>query len=439
MKFRRDQTIYGQDELDPFGVRASMVGQPPISRQQLSENILGFVPGVNAARAFGFRPSYESQNSFFPSGIERGPNLKDMISSQQYGDALATTIGAVADALLVGGPLMKGVNYAAKSFDSVMLPPGARMASPEFGGIRAFHGSPYDFDKFDTTKIGTGEGAQAYGHGLYFAENERVADSYRLAGQPTFQNGAVNKIVSDAMDKARAAGVDGQSVKPWAIKYLNDMAQKTPIEGGARQQVFDAINNFDYVKPGAPTGRMFEVNINADPQNFLDWDKPLREQPQSIKDIYNARVSPKLRTRDIGGGLTDVIHPEGGSLGVYNKDTLTNVLTNPADFVPTKGKDFYASLSYNMEPVGYDKTGAPLFDAMAALNRRDPINASEKLNKAGIPGIKYLDQGSRDAGQGSRNYVVFSPEIVEIIKKYGLAGIIGGGGTTGVLSDETQY
>jgi hypothetical protein len=135
MKFRRDQTIYGQDELDPFGVRASMVGQPPISRQQLSENILGFVPGVNAARAFGFRPSYESQNSFFPSGIERGPNLKDMISSQQYGDALATTIGAVADALLVGGPLMKGVNYAAKSFDSVMLPPGARMASPEFGGI----------------------------------------------------------------------------------------------------------------------------------------------------------------------------------------------------------------------------------------------------------------------------------------------------------------
>ena len=42
-------------------------------------------------------------------------------------------------------------------------------------GIRAYHGSPYDFDRFDMSKIGTGEGAQAYGHGLYFAENPAVA------------------------------------------------------------------------------------------------------------------------------------------------------------------------------------------------------------------------------------------------------------------------
>src|SRR3990167_5273654 len=46
-------------------------------------------------------------------------------------------------------------------------------------GIRAYHGSPHDFDKFDMSRIGTGEGAQAYGHGLYFAENPRVAKQYR--------------------------------------------------------------------------------------------------------------------------------------------------------------------------------------------------------------------------------------------------------------------
>lgn len=49
-------------------------------------------------------------------------------------------------------------------------------------GIRAYHGSPHDFDRFDMSKIGTGEGAQAYGHGLYFAENEGVAKSYKQAG-----------------------------------------------------------------------------------------------------------------------------------------------------------------------------------------------------------------------------------------------------------------
>ena len=45
--------------------------------------------------------------------------------------------------------------------------------------ITAYHGSPHDFDRFDLSKIGTGEGAQAYGHGLYFAENEGVAKGYR--------------------------------------------------------------------------------------------------------------------------------------------------------------------------------------------------------------------------------------------------------------------
>jgi len=40
-------------------------------------------------------------------------------------------------------------------------------------GIKAYHGSPHDFDKFSMQKIGTGEGAQAYGHGLYFAENPK--------------------------------------------------------------------------------------------------------------------------------------------------------------------------------------------------------------------------------------------------------------------------
>ena len=42
-----------------------------------------------------------------------------------------------------------------------------------------WHGSPHKFDKFDSSKIGTGEGAQAYGHGLYLAETPAVADGYR--------------------------------------------------------------------------------------------------------------------------------------------------------------------------------------------------------------------------------------------------------------------
>jgi len=45
--------------------------------------------------------------------------------------------------------------------------------------VTAWHGSPFNFDKFDLTKLGTGEGAQAYGHGMYFAGSQKVADWYK--------------------------------------------------------------------------------------------------------------------------------------------------------------------------------------------------------------------------------------------------------------------
>jgi hypothetical protein len=51
----------------------------------------------------------------------------------------------------------------------------------------------------------------------------------------------------------------------------------------------------------------------------------------------------------------------------------------------------------------------------------------ETMRDAGIPGIKYYDAGSRGAGEGTRNYVVFDDRLITILKKYGLgAGIAGG-------------
>ena len=55
--------------------------------------------------------------------------------------------------------------------------------------------------------------------------------------------------------------------------------------------------------------------------------------------------------------------------------------------------------------------------------------------QAGIPGIRYLDQGSRGgAGQGTSNYVVFDPKIIDILRKYAVPGLITGGGAAGVAN-----
>ena len=43
---------------------------------------------------------------------------------------------------------------------------------------KAWHGSPHDFDRFDLGAIGTGEGAQVHGWGLYFAANREMSEGY---------------------------------------------------------------------------------------------------------------------------------------------------------------------------------------------------------------------------------------------------------------------
>jgi hypothetical protein len=53
----------------------------------------------------------------------------------------------------------------------------------------------------------------------------------------------------------------------------------------------------------------------------------------------------------------------------------------------------------------------------------EAAQSTQALREAGIPGIKYLDQGSRGKGDGTRNYVVFDDKLIDIMKKYGIAGI----------------
>lgn len=77
-------------------------------------------------------------------------------------------------------------------------------------------------------------------------------------------------------------------------------------------------------------------------------------------------------------------------------------------------------------------TGKGILEALSdspmfgATYDKATANVSSKLNEAGIPGIRYLDQGSRGAGNGTSNYVVFDPKRIEILRKYGLLGPVAG-------------
>lgn len=170
-------------------------------------------------------------------------------------------------------------------------------------GATVFHGSPHRFNKFDMSKIGTGEGAQAYGHGLYFSENRAVADEYarKLSSRNSFA---------------------GQ-----------------PIDQGVR----------------------YKVDLPDDQiANMLDWDKPLSQQPESVRKALKGAWKPTSMMRAIG-------------------------------YEPTAGDLLQEIAKKN----GWDRNGSE----MTAF-----------LKSSGIPGIKYLDAGSRAGGKGTRNYVVFDDQ-----------------------------
>jgi len=240
-------------------------------------------------------------------------------------------------------------------------------------GITAYHGSPHDFDKFSTSAIGTGEGAQAYGHGLYFAENEGVARDYQNKLAPLPQVSSNEEM--QAAKSLRQSGGD----RDVAIDDLLYQAHRLAgIEGPEAKNLADSYRkSADLLKGGweaPPTGRMYQVSINADPEHFLDWDKPLSEQSQHVQD-----------------SLADIIR--------LNK-------------VPRKNN------------VGEETTGGQLMNYLEQYykNKSDP---SADLKDFGIPGIKYLDQGSRAGGEGTHNYVVFDDSLISILKKYGLVGLLG--------------
>jgi hypothetical protein len=280
---------------------------------------------------------------------------------------------------------------ATSAFDAKVADIIGAASQPQ--GIRAYHGSPHDFDKFDLSKIGTGEGAQAYGHGLYFAESEGVAKNYRdVLGQKLYNGSKFNpddpaSIVGHHMNMAIQDGFVGDEAKEIARHTISRKSFNNPKYAKAL-----AMLDGGQIPTSANTGRMYEVRINAHPDQFLDWDKPLSQQSEKVRELLGDQY--KLM-RDDGHSYRH------GLAMPYNEAVATAKRWGwPETSVVPAGPDVRVG-----DLIGTDGNKT----------------LADRLRDAGIPGIKYLDQGSRTSGEGSRNFVVFDDKIIDIVKKYGIA------------------
>jgi GNAT superfamily N-acetyltransferase len=285
--------------------------------------------------------------------------------------------------------------------------------------VNVFHGTPHKFapepgfpyGRPRLDKMGTGEGAQAYGPGFYSAESKGVATDYRnvLSPPPSVRVGG------DAMTSSQFANtLSGKAASKYPDMPVEEIERQS---GNAARMIFnraEELKNIDgndnvlmrafldsqskrddslskilrvardempVAKWSEETGTLYKLDIpDADAAKTLDWDAPLEKQPKPIRDAYSKAM------------LGDEVF----------KDPILKELF--ADGVPNQ----HLGLLEN-------SSGAQAFNTLAGKLGSQQA-AADALREAGIPGVKYLDQGSRGAGEGSRNYAIWDQDVLDRTK-----------------------
>ena len=258
---------------------------------------------------------------------------------------------------------------------------------------RAYAGSRVDYDKPSLEAIGSGEGNQAHGWGLYYALDKDVAEKYRKSftnynikeqykgkevvdwyNEDTITFAALRKIIDNNMDKEEALRnqelIIDKSSDTSAVYYDEDIL----AEQKAILQRIEEINVDDIVIE-KPKGQVHEVEIPENPY-LLDEQLEFNEQSEYVKE--------KLR---------ELLHDNIFSEYVEEGQTLD-------DFVEKEITDW---------ELGF--TGGNIYDRLSNLLGSDQ-SASSFLERYGIKGITY------DGRQDGRAFVIFNPDDVEVIQKF---------------------
>lgn len=175
----------------------------------------------------------------------------------------------------------------------------------------------------------------------------------------------------------------------------------------------EITSNIPYPREFVNTkGKLYEVELKPQEDEYLLWDKPLSEQSEKVlaalKKLDYVVVSDTTdsQVQIDGQWYARRIFKDGESLSIGDY---------PHGYT---GEQFYAALTKSMakpEPKPSWTSISIDTDGRAWSGQRA---ASKYLHSLGIKGIKYLDGTSRSKGEGSYSYILFSEDDIEIKAKY---------------------
>lgn len=354
-------TLNGKDALPKNPLVFSDYNNYEIFMQQLMYKVAGY----KRASEFGKLNPNEIIHAVKPDvdGIQIGkgnktfwvkfPDIKEVREKQEYdvleskGKSKGTTTDkakAIVRKTLGNSKASKDVEVV-QSFDNLPDDLKKRMELMS----TAYHGTPHTVDKFSTKYIGSGEGAQAYGYGLYFADSKEVAEFYRTSTMSRDNRIAYDKAVEEIKN----------------LKSLIEEAQSNPKLTSQLPKLKEFLVKAENTKQElSQSGNLYRVELKPKEEEYLLWDKPLDEQSLHVKEALQKEL--------------DIYRKSEGAKGAYVNNS--------------SGEKLYKEFIYT---YGSDK------------------KASERLNELGIKGIKYEDGNSRSRDVNkNHNYVIFNDDDV---------------------------
>ena len=278
------------------------------------------------------------------------------------------------------------------------------VAAPELGkdetdedaeeyAINAWHGSPHQFDEFDHSHMGRGEGNQSFGWGTYLADSRELAEHYRYKAAYLHLTRRLAEESTDPENYEQSVDDIFNKIE-WQPKELtfwkglrdNDWLGFDLPYRAVGAALLDKLENFDPTPElqaaRRALGALYRVSVDADREHFLDLDKSFREQSAHVKAAINGITE---RTVLAMGYDQPLARRAAGNAAVAELETISM-------------RHWFFR-----------------FEAMMGAR-----HAATILRRSGISGNVYLDARSRKAGEGNSNWVVFDDEKLKIEEQFAI-------------------
>ena len=325
------------------------------------------------AQAIARNPSVQ-YSTVLPLGVQTTPDpAGSMLADQRTVMAMPELVRGLLEGIAAPNQVRQG---KMDPMTGAMLTAGAAPAGALLGrapagslGMNVFHGTPHKFapepdfpqGRPRMDKMGSGEGAQAYGPGFYSADAPKVAKTYQ------------SKV--SAMQDGPTATIDGRPID-WndpvetaafeLARHNGDRAAAADFHartfrGGDANPAVQILRSEQKLPDVTLPGNLYKFDIpDADAAKLLDYDAPISQQPKVVRDAI---------------------------------DRLGFMPDNPEK---TAGGDVWFKMR---QQLGEDE-------------------AATAMREAGVPGLRYKDAGSRgtDSGDGTRNFVVWDQDVLNRTK-----------------------